>query len=126
MHFQIDFSNDKDKQKLYTILKTRKPKVYDVEIKERIKGRSNKQNGYYWAVIVKILSDELGWFKDDVHWYLKDKFNPKEKVLPSGELVKIGGTTTEFDTFDAEQYYTQIRIWSLTELDIFLPEPNQD
>lgn len=125
MHFQIDFSKDSDKQKLYTILKTRKPKVYDVEIKERKNIRSNKQNNYYWGVLIPILSKDLGWFEDEIHEYLKKKFNRKEKVLPSSEIVEIGGSTKDLNTADAENYYNQIRIWALTECDIFLPLPNE-
>lgn len=126
MILQIDFAKEKDKKKLYEVLKSRKPKVYNIEIKEYRKDRSNNQNKYYWGVVIKELCNHTGYNADEMHEVLKAKFNPKELVFKqTGESVKIGGSTADMNTFEFEAYLEQIRIFSLTELDVLIPLPNQ-
>lgn len=122
----FDFAQESDKRVLYEFLKTRKKVKYSVEIKQHREARSISQNKYYWGVIVDILSKELGYFPDEVHEFLKQKFRPRNFTLKAtGENFVVGKSTTEDDTWDAEQYYEQIRIWASTELDILIPLPNQ-
>lgn len=126
MILQIDFAKEKDKKKLYEVLKTRKPKVYNIEIKEYRKDRSGNQNKYYWGVVIRELCNHTGYNSDEMHEVLKAKFNPKELVFKqTGEAVKIGGSTADMNTLEFETYLEQIRIFSLTELDILIPLPNQ-
>ena len=126
MILQIDFAKEKDKKKLYEVLKTRKPKVYNIEIKEYRKDRSNNENRYYWGVVIKELCNHTGYNVDEMHQLLKAKFNPKELVFKqTGESVKIGGSTADMNTLEFETYLEQIRIFSLTELDVLIPLPNQ-
>ena len=126
MKMVLDFASESDKRKLYEVLKTRKRVKYSIEIKQHREQRSVSQNRYYFGVIIKILSEELGYFPDEVHEFLKQKFRPKELVVKAtGESFKVGRSTTDDDTWDAEQYYEQIRIWASTELDILIPLPNQ-
>ena len=126
MILQIDFAKEKDKKKLYEVLKTRKPKVYNIEIKEYRKDRSGNQNKYYWGVVIKELCNHTGYNVDEMHEVLKAKFNPKELVFKqTGESVKIGGSTADMNTLEFETYLEQIRIFALTELDVLIPLPNQ-
>jgi hypothetical protein len=123
----IDMSKEDQKLRLYKVLKTLKPVKYSLDIKQFKNKRSNPQNRYYWGVIIKILSNETGFFPDEMHEHLKRKFLPVEKVIKqTGERVIVGSTTTELDTFEGEQYFEQIRIWALSELDILIPEPNEE
>lgn len=126
MILQIDFAKEADKKKLYTVLKTRKPKLYNIEIKEYRKDRSTLQNKYYWGCVIKELCNHTGYNVDEMHQLLKAKFNPKELVFKqTGESVKIGGSTAEMNTLEFETYLEQIRIFALTELDVLIPLPNQ-
>jgi hypothetical protein len=123
---QIDFSSDIDKGKLYDVLKTLKKTKYSISIKQHREVRSMSQNKYYWGVVIKIISNETGFYEDEVHEILKKKFNQKIKAMrQTGEEFLIGGSTTELDTLHFEEYLNKIKIWAIQELDIYIPDPNQ-
>lgn len=126
MDLQIDFSKETEKKKLFGVLQKLKPVRYSLSIKQWRKRRSVSQNKFYWGVVLDILSKETGFFPDELHDILKKKFNPKVKVLrQTGEEFLIGGTTTEMETLEFENYLESIRTWALTDLDIFIPLPNE-
>lgn len=82
--------------------------------------RSIEQNKYYWGVIIKILSEELGYFPEEIHDACRFKF-----LRVSGRVLSIARSTTELTTIEFEIYQEQIRIWALTELQIKIPLPNE-
>lgn len=93
------------------------------------KMRSLPQQRYYFGVIIKILSDELGYSPMQIHEMLKEEFlfeilhiRTKDNILQK----KIVKSTTEITTAEAEQYYSDIRQWASMELGIWLPEPNEE
>jgi len=82
--------------------------------------RSREQNSYYWAVVIKILADELGYFPDEIHEALKNKFLTPKHILNTNTYTTKYLTTQQF-----EEYLEKIRIFSITELKIDIPKPNQ-
>src|SRR3990167_7084509 len=87
--------------------------------------RSLPQQKYYFGVIVKILSDELGYTPNETHEVLKTLFLSELKILNTKNGIKevrISRSTTEINTIEAEDYYSQIRQWASIEMGIFLPE----
>ena len=93
-----------------------------VRIDKWYKPRSDKQNRYYWGVIVQILSDSTG--EDDldaIHDALKEKFIPKMDVL--GE--KVAKSTKIMTTAEMEKYFADIRMWASRDLHTYIPEPNE-
>tara|TARA_R110000744_G_scaffold86348_1_gene168713 strand:- start:9763 stop:10020 length:258 start_codon:yes stop_codon:yes gene_type:complete len=73
--------------------------------------RTDQQNKYYFKCIVLILGEFLGYHKFEMHEILKDKFiEDKSKELSQAEF---------------QQYCEQIRIWSMQELSVKLPLPNE-
>lgn len=122
----FDFSKEKDKRRLFDLLKKLKPVKYDFEIKQFRKKRSVQQNRYYWGVIIKLLCEHTGFFPDEMHELLRRKFMPVTKTIrQTGEQVIVGKSTTENDTADQEIYHEMIRTWALTELDVLIPLPNE-
>jgi hypothetical protein len=95
---------------------------------ERI--RSLPQNQYYWGVIIEILSEELGFNKDEMHEILKHKFLSKTVFLETKEkkmkALKIPKSTTNLKTVEFEEYLSDIRMWASMDLGIFIPEPNEE
>jgi len=81
--------------------------------------RSERQNKYYWSVIIKILGDELGYMPEEVHEALKFKFLRKGGKL---ETVK---STTSLTTVEFEMFVEKVRIWALTDFQITIPLPNE-
>lgn len=97
-------------------------------IKKRGK-RSNPQNSYYWSVIIPELKyrfRELGNDVDDntVHEFLKLKFNPEKIVTLEGEVIEVGGSTTDLNKSEFSDYCDRIRMWAAQTLDINIPDPN--
>lgn len=91
-----------------------------ITIAKKTKGRSNNQNRYYWGVVILILSKELGYLGEEIHDTLKAKFlTDKSQKIP---LVKSTGSLS---TAEFESYLSKIRMWASSELNIYIPEPNE-
>lgn len=90
--------------------------------------RSLPENRYYWGVIVKILSDELGYEPSKIHEMLKQEFLYEILHLKTRDGIlekKIVKSTTELNTEEAESFYSSVRQWASIELGIWIPEPNE-
>lgn len=70
--------------------------------------RSSTQNNYYWRII-DILSEELGYTKDEMHLTIKNHFH----IESTKDL-----TTKEFSDF-----VERLVRWSAIELNIVIPDP---
>lgn len=95
---------------------------------ERLRAtRSQRQNAWYWGVIVQQLAEHTGYTPDEMHEILKAKFIPKRFAVADGngevrgEFV-IGGTTTSLNTVEFGEYCEAIRDWA-AELGIVIPDP---
>lgn len=91
--------------------------------------RSTPENKYYWGVCVQILSDELGYHRNEIHEILKGMFLSEVKFLKTKEgieEIRIPKSTAELTTIGFENYLSDIRQWSSAELGIWLPEPNEE
>jgi len=94
--------------------------------------RSNNENRYYWGVVVKILSDDLGYTPDEMHEAIKYQFlaEPKEIIRGQGmdkvkKLIMIPGSTASLSVNDFESLMSKIRTWASIEFGIWVPEPNE-
>ena len=125
MNFAINTSQDK--QLLYNYLKEL-DSGYIVKVSKQRNNRSNMQNNYYWACIVQPLSNELGYFPDEMHDTLKVKFASEWQSIEINDkqlgLQKVK-STAKMNSKEFEVYADQIRIWALTELGVKLMLPNE-
>ena len=102
------------------------PKV--VEIKRKVKSRSNNQNRLMWAWINQItdyVSDYTGMDSDDVHEFFKAKFLPasghKQLTIKGQTVERL--TTTTLSTTEMRDYMERISAFCAQELSISLPYP---
>ena len=84
-------------------------------------GEESNQNGYYWGVVIPILSDYFGYMPDEMHDALKYKFL---RIGGTDQLPKIK-STTKLDTKEWEDLMEQIRIWALNDHGIKIPKPHE-
>ena len=100
-------------------------KNVEVSIKERRKRRSDRQNAYYWGVVVKMLSEHTGYSPDQMHSILKQIFN-SEVAMVGGIECRIEKSTTKLSTYDfSEEYIRSIQQWAAEKFDLQIPDPNE-
>lgn len=122
----VNFENLEHVDRLCTYMEDLKDGIYWVEIKKYRKNRSLEQNGYYWGVVIEILSREFGCIPEEMHEILKARFNSEITILPNGEEVRHVKSTKDKDTFNFEEYLEDIRVWADTEFGINIPLPNEE
>jgi hypothetical protein len=93
--------------------------IWDVIIKRPEKIRTDPQNRYYFGVVVKILADELGYTKDELHEALKWKFLQVPGPLPT---VK---STAKLSTVEFIDYIDEVVRWAAQDLGVVLPDPEE-
>jgi hypothetical protein len=103
----------------------------EVTVEKARSRRSLNQNAYYWGVVVKMISDELGYTPEEVHEVLKEKFNPKDLALMAYdnqtiEQVRIGVSTANLGKLDFCAYIERIQRWASEFLHLNIPDPNQE
>lgn len=87
---------------------------------EDIPIRSQQANRYYWAVIVKTLSNHTGYGSDECHEILKYKFLQRETLTLGDEKIEV--TSTRKLTKEEHQEFCQrIEQWMNQTLNIYLP-----
>ena len=95
---------------------------WTVEVKRKTKARTLSQNAWLW-MCHKIVSDDTGIFKDDLHDIIKEKFlEPKVVIFNDVEHRTYSTqnlTTMEWGLF-MEQYYA----FCAADLGIMLPHPD--
>jgi len=81
-------------------------------IKEHKETRSQRQNKYYWKVVVGPLWNHIGeQSKRSTHEYIKLEFKVE--------------TTTDLKTNEFEDLMERIRIWAAEFHGFYIPEPNE-
>jgi len=110
----------KDEPFYFRYLNSLNGKDIELIIRERNLVRTSPQNAYYWAVVVELIAEELGYDKEEAHEALKFKFLRKH----SGKLPSVR-STTDLDTKEFEDYVEKIRRFAAEELNINIPDPNQ-
>jgi hypothetical protein len=93
----------------------------EVVVRKKRAQRSNKQNRYYWGVVVQILSDFCGYTPEEMHEALKEKFLGSERDQKG--LLRIKSTAS-LTTDEFAQYTNRVVIWAAQELLVYIPDPN--
>ena len=101
------------------------PEDVQVVVKKPVKQRSINQNDYYWSVPIQLISDHTGYLPEEVHEFLKLKFNNKTINVGNDEVV-VGLSTASLKTMEFETYISKIVMWASQTLGIIIPNPNDD
>ncbi len=82
--------------------------------------RSIPQNKYYWGVVVKYISEHLGYSTDEVHEILKYKFHFKYYNTKEGS-IRVGQSTSSMNKSEFTVYIDSIREWANDTLNVYVP-----
>jgi len=120
-------------------LSLRNPQIFKVELQdlhgdvsvEIVEGRgkrSQQQNKYYHGVVCRLISDHTGYLPEEVHEFLKEKFLTEKKhvIIGTDERDIETASTTRLTTKEFEEFTENVRRWAAVELQINIPEPNQE
>ena len=86
--------------------------------------RTNAENRYYWGVIVRMVSDEMGIIPDEAHDFLKGLFL-KEGVEVEEKRFEIVRSTASLTVAQFEEYCEKARQWAASELGCVIPLPGE-
>ncbi len=92
------------------------------------KSRTNPQNSYYWGVVIKTMSDSLGYTSQEMHEIIKHKFLTQNDILKGrtgAVYVSHSKSTTELTTVEFEELMADIRQWASIDLGISIQQPNE-
>ena len=116
---------------LKSFIKSNEGKTLEIKISIRRGKRSLPQNRFYWGVVIPIIHDafkQLGHRlnPEEVHFFLKQKFNYHTVVTEHGELIgELPKSTTELNKLEFMEYIDKITQWCAEILNIQIPEPKQ-
>ena len=119
----INFDNEEDKKKLFSIMKVLKGE-HAVAIKKKRAQRSGMQNRYYWSVVIAYISEETGFTKEEAHQIMGRMFLKYVKTVPDGTEEVFVRSTTSLNTLEMTEYIESIRTFALSELGTYIPDPN--
>jgi hypothetical protein len=83
------------------------------------KRRSTPQNSYLWGVVYALISQHTGYTIEEVHEAMGFQF----RKIANSPMIRIRSTTT-MSTVEFEEYTAKVRAWASSELNIYIPNPN--
>lgn len=93
----------------------------EVEIKKLENTRSAQANRYYWACVVKLISEHTGFTPDEVHEVFKKRFLSYKKKV-KGKVYEFTRSTTELKISEFQNYIEQVKEYATRELDVLFPD----
>jgi len=100
-------------------------KGVDVCLKKPEKRRSLKQNAYYWAVIIPLITKEMGeLIPEETSDFMRSKLLVKG-IDVKGKRYEVIRGTSGLSTQEFEDYLEKCRTWAAQELGINIPLPNE-
>lgn len=95
-----------------------------INVAQRKKTRSLKQNAYGYGVVIKELSEYTGHTPQQLKEYVKRELGLVEVItLPNGKITEVTRSSATFTTVEWENYMKFFRQLG-DENGIFIPEPN--
>jgi hypothetical protein len=114
----------KDKELWSSFLRSLSGEV-SVSIGKYRETRSERQNKYYWGKVIKMLSEELGYGKDEVHSLLSSKFLKDHVTVEEGGVKKrytVVKSTASLDSEEMAIYIEECKSWASMEVGLFIPD----
>lgn len=94
----------------------------ELEVRKRRSKRSDRQNRYWWGVVVATLAQHCGYSPDEMHEALKHKFLSQDDLQRG--LVRIG-STAKLDTAAFAELVDRVVLWAAEDLGVIIPLPEQ-
>ena len=117
------------KKSIKNWLLTFKPDVLvEIIIRPHKKTKSDPMRKYYFGVVAKMIGNELGYTKDEIHEVLKAKFLSRNITI-QGEIMQIPrsvfGGGSKMSVEEKAEFIEQVRRWAAEYLGLYIPDPNE-
>lgn len=97
-----------------------------ITIAQEVQKRSLRAQAYYRGVVLKLMAEESGYDPDELHEWLKLRFNSKTIADPvTGEEIRIACTTTTLSVEDYGIYIERCMVLGAETYGISFPEPRR-
>lgn len=108
----------------HAIAKIGEGNEFQMTVEKRSLKRSLAENAYYWGVVVKMVSDQMGILPDDAHEFMKRLFL-KKGITWRGDRYEVTRSTASLSIAEFEDYCESCRNWASMEMDLVIPLPNE-
>jgi len=105
---------------------------YELVIKPIVKPRTDRQNRYYWGVVIDMICYQISGNtssaeKEEVHRSLVRHFLVEDHVNLVGgvNISSAPPSTTSLSTVEFTEYIESVRKWAAEFLYLNIPDPNQ-
>jgi hypothetical protein len=99
-------------------------KTVYITVREQKNRRSLNLNSYYWAVVVRLVSNDLGYDKEEAHEILKSMFL-RTKYQIKGIWVDGMKSTTKLSNQEMNDYIEEVKRFASSSLGLYIPDPNE-
>lgn len=86
-------------------------------------GEATNFNGYWWAVVIRLIADEMGELDDDYTHNLVQVEIGNVRRTTDGQSIPAG--TKHLSGGEFADLCARARIWASKELSLSIPEPNE-
>ena len=85
--------------------------------------RTPRQNRYYWGVVIKMISDQTGYTKEEMHEALKNDFLGRRFIEFGTKELELSKSTKDIDTKEMSEYTERCRQFAAEFLQLNIPDP---
>jgi hypothetical protein len=110
------------KETVARYLATRDGKAVVLKLARPVSSRSQRQNAFYWGVVLTTIAESTGNTTEDLHEHFKGQFLPRRFVTLAGKEMEVAKTTTALSVEEFSRYLEQLAAFAATELGITLPD----
>ena len=103
-------------------LRTREGKAVEVKFARPTTSRSQRQNRFYWGVVLTAIAESTGNSTEDIHVVLRDRLLPRKFITLGSKEVEVKKSTADLSTEEFTLYLEAVRAWAATELGITMPD----
>jgi len=130
IHGRLEYENEQLYREFLLSLKHDWP--YELTIKQIVKPRTDRQNRYYWGVVIDMICYQISGNtssaeKEEVHRSLARHFLVEDHVNLVGgvNISSAPPSTTSLSTVEFTEYIESVRKWAAEFLYLNIPDPNQ-
>jgi hypothetical protein len=96
----------------------------EVTVEKRKLNRSQRQNRYYWGVVLDLIAKETGHTTEELHEIYKRMFLPRKVIEYKKREIPVPTSTTDCDITDFHNYIERVRA-EAASMNINVPDPNE-